>query len=164
MSGKLNTPNSVGFTNYIVDKSLNVKDIVKPLDIHEDLFIVSSGPIPPNPAETLLNPRVKELIEELRTQFDYIIIDAPPIGIITDAQLLEPHADVCLYLVRHKFTLKNQLNIVDDLFRTKKMKKIGIVINDIVLSDSYAYGYGYGYGSYGEEIAKKGFWKRIFKG
>jgi hypothetical protein len=66
--------------------------------------------------------------------------------------------------VRHKFTLKNQLHIVDDLFRTKKMKKIGIVINDIVLSDSYAYGYGYGYGSYGEEIAKKGFWKRIFKG
>ncbi|NQX55192.1 polysaccharide biosynthesis tyrosine autokinase [Pedobacter panaciterrae] len=164
MSGKLNTSNGVGFTNYVVDKSLTAKDIVKPLDIHEDLFIVSSGPIPPNPAETLLNPRTKELIDELRTQFDYIIIDAPPIGIITDAQLLEPHADVCLYLVRHKFTLKNQLHIVDDLFRTKKMKKIGIVINDIVLSDSYAYGYGYGYGSYGEEIAKKGFWKRIFKG
>ena len=164
MSGKLNTSNGVGFTNYVVDKSLTSKDIVKPLDIHEDLFIVSSGPIPPNPAETLLNSRTKELIDELRPQFDYIIIDAPPIGIITDAQLLEPHADVCLYLVRHKFTLKNQLHIVDDLFRTKKMKKIGIVINDIVLSDSYAYGYGYGYGSYGEEIAKKGFWKRIFKG
>lgn len=164
MSGKLNTANGVGFTNYIVDNSLSAMDIVKPLNIHEDLFIVSSGPIPPNPAETLLSSRTKELIDELRTQFDYIIIDAPPIGIITDAQLLEPHADVCLYLVRHKFTRKNQLNIVDDLFRAKKMKKVGIVINDIVLSDSYAYGYGYGYGSYGEEVAKKGFWKRIFKG
>lgn len=164
MSGKLNTPNGVGFTNYIVDKSLSAKDIIKPLSIHEDLFIVSSGPIPPNPAETLLNPRTKELLDELRTQFDYIIIDAPPIGIITDAQLLEPHADVCLYLVRHKFTRKNQLHIVNDLFLTKKMKKVGIVINDIMLSDSYAYGYGYGYGNYGEEIVKKGFWKRIFKG
>lgn len=164
MSGKLNTPNGVGFTNYIVDKNLSAKDIVKPLSIHEDLFIVSSGPIPPNPAETLLNSRVKDLMEELRAQFDYIIIDAPPIGIITDAQLLEPYADVCLYLVRHKFTRKNQLHIVDDLFRSKKMKKVGIVINDIVLSDSYAYGYGYGYGNYGEEIVKTGFWRRIFKG
>nr|WP_068888376.1 tyrosine-protein kinase [Pedobacter panaciterrae] len=164
MSAKLNTPNSVGFTNYIVDKNLSAKDIVKPLSIHEDLFIVSSGPIPPNPAETLLNHRVKDLMDELRSQFDYIIIDAPPIGIITDAQLLEPYADVCLYLVRHKFTLKNQINIVDDLYQTKKMKKVGIVINDIVLSDSYGYGYGYGYGSYGDEVRKKGFWKRIFKG
>jgi len=164
LSGKLNASNSVGFTNYIIDKNLSAEDIVKPLSIHESLFIVSSGPIPPNPAETLLSPRVKELMEELRTQFDYIIVDAPPIGIITDAQLLEPYADVCLYLVRHKFTRKNQLHIVDDLFRSKKMKKVGIVINDIVLSDSYAYGYGYGYGSYGEEIAKKGFWKRVFKG
>lgn len=163
LSVKLNMPNQVGFTNYIVDKNLNAADVIKPLSIQEDLFIMSSGPIPPNPAETLLHGRVENLMEELSTQFDYIIIDAPPVGIITDAQLLEPYADVCLYLVRHKFTLKNQLHIIDDLVRNKKMKNVGIVINDIVQSDSYAYGYGYGYGSYGEEVSKQSLWNRIFK-
>jgi len=104
-----------------------------------------------------------ELIIKLKTQFDYIIIDAPPLGLVTDPQLIESHADICLYVVRQKYTYKEQLNIVDGVYRDKKMKKIGIVINDIDPSSRYGYGYGYGYGNYGNEPTKKSFWSRITK-
>ncbi|QIL39220.1 CpsD/CapB family tyrosine-protein kinase [Pedobacter sp. HDW13] len=93
------------------------------------------------------------LIKDLKEQFDYIIMDAPPVGVITDAQLLASYADITIYLVRQKVTQKNQLAIVEDLYRSGKMKNLGIVVNDIISKD---YGYGYGYGTYGE--AKKQKW------
>ncbi|PTS95789.1 capsular biosynthesis protein [Pedobacter sp. HMWF019] len=163
LSSKLNIPNKTGFTNYVINKDLGVDDIVKPLEFQENLFVVSSGPVPPNPAETLMNERTNALLEELKAQFDYIIIDAPPIGIVTDAQLMEKHADICMYLVRQKFTLKNQLNIVEDLYVNKRMKKIGIVVNDIHTNDGYDYGYGYGYeyGVYNEK--KKNLFNKFLK-
>ena len=165
VSNKLNITNKIGFSNYVVNDSLTTKDIIRPLDIHEGLYIISSGPIPPNPAELLLSNRTRLLFDELKKQFDYIIIDSPPIGIVTDAQLLAEYADICLYLVRQKYTYKSQLNIVSDLYANRKMKKMGIVVNDIDLSDSYGYGYGYGYGytygDYGKSQSEKSIWQRI---
>lgn len=160
LSAKLGVSNEIGFSNYTIDSTIKVDHIVKPLSINKNMFIISSGPLPPNPAETLMSEHTPTLIEELKKQFDYIIMDAPPIGIITDAQLLSNYADVVLYLVRQKITQKNQIAIVDDLYRSKKMKNIGIVVNDIV---SKAYGYGYGYGTYGEENKQKGWLSRVFK-
>ncbi|CAM4109628.1 capsular exopolysaccharide family [Pedobacter westerhofensis] len=148
LSSKLKINNSLGFSNYTINESLKITDILRPLDINKNMSIISSGPLPPNPAETLMSSRTQTLIEELKKQFDYIIIDAPPIGIITDAQLLSQYADVTLYLVRQKVTRKDQLAIVEDLYRNGKMTNLGIVVNDIV---SKYYGYGYGYGTYGEE-------------
>lgn len=147
LSAKLGINNGTGFSNYTINSNLQVADIVLPLSINKNMFLVSSGPLPPNPAETLLSDRTPGLISELKQQFDYIIMDAPPIGIITDAQLLSPYADVTLYLVRQKVTRKDQLAVVEDLYVSKKMKNLGIVVNDI---DSKLYGYGYGYGTYGE--------------
>ncbi|WP_432709233.1 GumC family protein [Pedobacter sp.] len=157
LAHKLNVVNNLGFTNYIINNALEVKDIVKKLDFQDNIFLISSGPIPPNPAETLLNVRTKELIDLLKLQFDYIIIDAPPIGIVTDAQLMEVHADLCLYVVRQNYTLKSQLKIIEDLVTNKKMRNVGVVINDIIASEfnGYGYGYGYGYGSYGNDEVKK---------
>jgi len=157
LSAKLNIDNHLGFTNYTINKELTENDIIKPLSVNKNMFIVSSGPIPPNPAETLMSDRTSLLIDTLKKQFDYIIIDAPPIGIIADAQLLASYADVTLYLVRQKYTKKEQLNIVNDLHFAKKMKNIGIVVNDISAKD---YGYGYGYGNYGEE-EKTGFFNKL---
>lgn len=160
LSAKLGVSNEIGFSNYTIDSTVKIDHIIKPLSINKNMFIVSSGPLPPNPAETLISEHTPILIEQLKKQFDYIIMDAPPIGIITDAQLLSNYADVVLYLVRQKITQKNQIAIVDELYRSKKMKNIGIVVNDIV---SKAYGYGYGYGNYGEENRQKSLFSRIFK-
>lgn len=158
LSAKLGINNKVGFSNFVVDSMLKLENIISPLDINPNLFLISSGPLPPNPAESLMSEHMSALIEELKKQFDYIILDAPPIGIIADAQLLAPYANVTLYLVRQKVTKKNQLQIVEDLYITGKMKNIGIVVNDITAK---VYGYGYGYGSYGEDRPKSWFEKLL---
>lgn len=158
LSAKLGVSNVVGFSNYTLNPRLGITEIVKQLAINKNMFIISSGPLPPNPAETLISEYVPDLIERLKEQFDYIIMDAPPIGVIADAQLLANYADATLYLVRQKITRKDQLAIVNDLFRDGKMKNLGIVVNDIVNKD---YGYGYGYGSYGEVDKAHGFFTKI---
>ncbi|MFD2285468.1 polysaccharide biosynthesis tyrosine autokinase [Pedobacter petrophilus] len=147
LSAKLGVANTTGFSNYTIDPSVKVQHIIKPLAINPNMFIISSGPLPPNPAETIMSEHTDDLIAQLKEQFDYIIMDAPPVGIITDAQLLAKYADATLYIIRQKVTQKNQLYIVDQLYRTQRMNNLGIVVNDIVPKD---YGYGYGYGSYGE--------------
>jgi len=159
LSAKLAVRNDMGFSNFTISPLVKMADIVKPLAINKNMFIISSGPLPPNPAETLMNEHVPQLIEELKRQFDYIIMDAPPVGIIADAQLLSKYADVTLYLVRQKITQKEQMKIVEELYQTKKMKNLGIVVNDIV---SKYYGYGYGYGNYGQNSDLK-WYQRLFK-
>lgn len=159
LSSKLGIKQSAGFTNYIISNAVETVDIIKPLAINENLYIISSGPLPPNPAETILNPRTGELLLKLKEQFDYIIIDAPPIGIVTDAQLLANHADICLYLVRQNYTRREQLDIVKNLRHSNKMKQLAVVINDIPPARSYGYAYGYGYGEYGQEEQKSRYWK-----
>jgi len=157
LSTKLGIQNNIGFSNFTISPGIKIDDIIKPLPINKNMFLISSGPIPPNPAETLMSEHTLGLLNELKKRFDYIIMDAPPIGIITDAQLLAVFADVSLYLVRQKVTKKDQLAIVDELYRTSKMKNLGIVVNDIV---SKLYGYGYGYGNYGEE-KNVSFWTKL---
>jgi len=160
LSIKLGVSNDIGFSNYTIDSDVKLRDIVKPLSINPNMYIISSGPLPPNPAETLLSEHTALLIDKLKDQFDYIIMDAPPIGIITDAQLLAPYADVTLYIVRQNITHKRQLQIVEDLSRSNKMKNLGIVVNDIV---GKYYGYGYGYGNYGQEVERKKWFTKFFK-
>ncbi len=164
LSPGLKIRNDYGFTNFVIDHSVEISSIAVPAGIHENLFIIPSGPLPPNPAETLLHERVEVLIHELKNQYDYIIIDAPPIGLVTDAQLLNRYADLTLYLVRQKYTFKSQLGIVEELRNNNKMKNMGIVVNDIRKSNGYGYGYGgYGYGyeySYSAKQSKKPWWKK----
>jgi tyrosine-protein kinase Etk/Wzc len=156
LSSKFDISKEHGYTDFISNSKLTSKDIIKPLAVHENMFIITSGDLPTNPAEMLMHPRAGMLLEELRTQFDYIIIDAPPVGIVTDAQLLGDYADFCLYVVRHNYTEKSQLAIVEDLNKNNRMKQLGILVNDIKLDNGNGYGYGtgYRYGSYGHDDAK----------
>ncbi len=165
LSSKLGIENSIGFTTFVEDKRVALNDIIKPLGIHENMYIISSGQLPNNPAEMLMSSRAAELINGLRSSFDFIIIDAPPVGVVTDAQLLGDFADFCIYVVRHNFTLISQLEIVEDLNKNNRMKQLGIVVNDIKIENGngYGYGYGYNYGSYGHEEAGKGFGQKISK-
>jgi tyrosine-protein kinase Etk/Wzc len=165
LSSKLNMSSNNGFTNYIIDSSVKVEDIIKPLDVSEHMFLLSSGALPPNPAEILMSSRTSKLFDELKTRFDYIIIDSPPIGIVTDAQLLSSYADLCIFVVRQNYTLKSQLNIVKELAKNSRMKKLSILVNDIDHKNGYGYGYGngysYGYGNYGQSESSKGIFSNI---
>ncbi|SEA98961.1 GumC family protein [Pedobacter hartonius] len=161
LSNKLRMKNDFGFTNYIVSPDVAPADIIKPSGTHENLFIINSGNIPPNPTEIILNKRMDVLIKYLDENFDNIIIDAPPIGMVTDAQLLSKYSDLTLYVVRQGFTFKEQLEIPQEIYVNKKMHNIAILMNDVKSEGRYGYGYGYGYGL--EQDDKKGFFARIFK-
>jgi len=164
LSYKLKIDNVHGFTNYIISPAVTLESIIKPSGAHENLFVISSGNIPPNPVEMIMNNRTKELMATLSERFDYIIIDAPPIGMVTDAQLLSKFADLNLYIVRQGFTFKDQLEIPEEIYVNHKMKNIALLVNDV--TKIAGYGYGYGYGTYGNEgeSRKKSVFGRLFKG
>lgn len=158
LSKKIDIKNEFGFTNFIIDSSVDAKDIVQLSKVHENLHIVPSGPLPPNPAEMILNERTEILMSYLKGEYDYIIIDTPPIGIVADAQLLYGYANLSLYVVRQNVTLKKQLNIVEDLSKSNKMNNVGVVVNGIDVTDgsrySNEYGYGYGYNEYFDDSSE----------
>ena len=120
-------------------------EIIRPSEVLHGFHIISSGPIPPNPAELILLPKMDEMVAELRERYDYVIIDTPPIGLVTDAQILSRFADITLYVIRNKHTYKEQVNIVDKLYKERRIAKLGIVINDINLDEINGQGYGYNY-------------------
>jgi tyrosine-protein kinase Etk/Wzc len=144
---------------------MNETDIVKSTMI-ENLYLVSSGPVPPNPAELLAGDRVKDLIEVYQKSFDYVILDTPPIGLVSDALLLAPVIDTCFYLVRHEVTHRNQLNRLKELAQQKRFKSLNVIFNGVNYKNSKEYGYGYGgyygYGEYGYGEKKKSLLKRLF--
>ncbi len=145
ISANLNLNSSVGFTQYIIGNA-SVEDIVQPSSIEESLKIIPSGTIPPNPSELMLSPKVKELLTKLRAEYDYVIIDSAPVGLVTDAQLLSKFADTVLYVCRMDYTYKEQLRTAEEMMKTNKMPVMNLVINDVKTKTGI---YGYGYGSYG---------------
>ena len=148
LSSYIGIERGFGFTNYIISSSIQIYDIIKPTPFSENVYIIPSGPEPPNPAELLLSDRLEELIIELKKNFDYVIIDSAPIGLVSDAQLIEKYADLSLYIARQGYTYKSQLDILNDLVVNQKFKKAYLVINDIEQRKGGYYGYGYGH-SYG---------------
>ncbi|NOW97030.1 tyrosine-protein kinase [Mucilaginibacter sp. SG564] len=166
LSSSVGMDNQLGFTNYIIGEQTDVSSIIKPLWMHENCYLISSGPIPPNPSELLLNEKVDAMMTELKEQFDYIIMDTAPIGLVSDALIVEKYADSVMYIVRQNYTFKSQLGIVNELKSTGKIRKPYLVVNDIKANDGgyqgYGYGYGYGYGNYSEEVETSWF-SKLFK-
>ena len=153
---------SKGFTEYVIG-NIEAKDIIIPSGINQNLFIIPSGAVPPNPSELLLHQRTKELFDYLRAHFDVIIIDTTP-NIVSDAQILSAYADVSLYLVRLGYTTKDQLKQIATLAKTDKFSRLNLIINDIKpkrYGGGYGYGYGYGYGNYVDDVETKKKTKRI---
>lgn len=155
----LNFTNSAGLSNYLIGES-TIDEIVRP--ISDNYFIIPSGPIPPNPSELLGSPRLAQLIAELRERFDYVVIDAPPVGLVTDAQLIAPYSDATLYIVRHNVTPKHYLKMIDMLYREKRFNKLNIILNAVGEGEANYYSYlSKNKYAYGEPEKKKGL--SIFK-
>lgn len=125
-----------------------------------DLDIVKPGSVPPNPAELLMNSRMKTLITQLKSMYDYIIIDTPPIGIIADGLELMKQVDLTIYVVRLKYTLKTHLAFLKEIQAKHKHSKLSVLLNDVQKSQRQ---YGYGHGYYEEDKKTKIWWRRINK-
>jgi tyrosine-protein kinase Etk/Wzc len=167
----LNISSKNGLSNYLIS-DIGIEEIIIPSGINENLFIASSGAIPPNPTELLLSSRLADFFTIVKKRFDYIIIDSPPIGLVADGQIISKYVNAALYIVRQNYTLRNQLNIIQDIQGNKKINNLYIIVNDVKEKSGYAhgytYGYGYGYGNgngYYEKAGgrKKYSFKKIFK-
>jgi capsular exopolysaccharide synthesis family protein len=144
----LNMHSSEGLSNFMVGTVTDIEKIIQPVDGFPNLYVIGCGPVPPNPSELLLDPQVPVLFDKLKSIFDCIIIDSAPVGLVSDAFTLSSYANASLYIVRHGYTLKRQLAMVNDLYLQKRLSQMGLVINDIQTQGRYKGYYGYGGGSY----------------
>jgi tyrosine-protein kinase Etk/Wzc len=148
----LNMGKRPGLTNYLLGK-VNLEALPVQVERNENLYVLPCGPVPPNPAELLLDPKLADLFTFLRENFDVVIMDTAPVGMVSDAMSLSKFADATLYIVRQGHTYKKQIALLDDFHREGKLPRMAIVLNDVKLRTGYGYygygryGYGYGYGS-----------------
>ena len=137
-----------GLTEYLVDDALTSTDIISTLLAHEQTVdVIYSGKIPPNPAELLMNGRMKELLDEVNNRYDYIIVDTAPLMVVTDTLLISEYADQILYVTRAGVTELKVLEHPIKLHKEGKLKGLAFVVNGVQDSNlGYGGKYGYGYG------------------
>ena len=165
LSEQLKVSRNTGMSNYLIGK-MPIGELLKPTGI-ENLFVIPSGPIPPNPSELISNERLPELLTYLEKSFDYVIMDSAPINPVTDSFILSPLADVTLFIVRHDYTPKLFLQKLEERHKMNSLKNSAIIYNGVKGRGYKKYGYGYGFGNgygYTEEEKGKNWWSNIFKG
>ncbi|MDR3184290.1 MAG: polysaccharide biosynthesis tyrosine autokinase [Prevotellaceae bacterium] len=158
--------NEEGLSNYLVGQA-GLSQVIRKTGVEENMDIITCGHIPPNPQELLQGATLPKLFEELKAQYDYIIVDTPPVSLVSDAVILDRHADVTVYVIRQNYTPKDRIKFINDLYETKKLKNFGIAVNGIREEKWHGYYHYYSYGSYkyygkyyGEEDAGKSGRKR----
>ena len=149
----LNLDNKTGITLFL-SGHLAKEQLIRPSGLHPKLWVITAGPIPPNPNELLAKPLLDKLLVDLREQYDYIVIDTAPIGIVSDSFSLKRLADVNLYVVRADFTPKKNIEEATTLYKNKKLNDLYFILNS---TDNKKHSYHYGFGKkyeYGYEPEK----------
>lgn len=138
----------IGAVNYLIGQK-TIDQVIQPTKIPY-LDVIHSGPIPPNPSELIMSEAMKEMIEELKTRYDYIVLDTPPVGLVTDAVELSSYCDVTLYVTRQNFTKKDMISVLNNRVKRDELHNVSIIFNGFESKAKYGYGYGYdyGYGNY----------------
>lgn len=152
--------NRVGLSTFLASTS-EFTDIIQTTDI-DNLSLVSGGPVPPNPSELLMTDRFGLFVRQALEQFDFVIIDTPPLALVTDAFVISKFVDHTVFVLRQNYSPKQFISSIDEYYRSGKIKSISILLNDIYKSglgygygQGYAYHYGYGYG-YGYRSKREG--------
>ncbi|MDR6570757.1 GumC family protein [Chitinophaga ginsengisegetis] len=161
LSQFLGLDHNVGVTNYIIGNK-TIEEIIKKVPGTDGLYVVSSGPIPPNPIELIEGERMADLLAQLKDLFDYVVIDMSPIGIVSDAKSISHQVDCALFVVRYNFTLKSKLIPVSENIRKGFFKKTGIIFNGIEQDTFYPY-YYYDHYSYTENKQHNHTWLSLMK-
>jgi capsular exopolysaccharide synthesis family protein len=153
---EFNLPNDVGVVNYLI-KQKTIDEIINKTHI-PFLDVILSGPIPPNPAEMIISDVMGEMIEELKGKYDYIILDTPPVGLVSDALELAQYCDLTLYIVRQNFTRKEMITLLNNRVKRGELNNTSIIFNGFQNKAKYGAGYGYGYGyGYGSSTYSNGY-------
>ena len=139
----------VGITQYLANPEKNLMDLVQLSDVSKNLYILPGGTVPPNPTELLARDGLDKAIETLKKNFDYVILDTAPVGMVTDTLLIGRVADLSVYVCRADYTHKNEYTLINELAENNKLPNLCTVINGLDLKKK-KYGYYYGYGKYGK--------------
>lgn len=138
-----------GITQYLVaPQSTDLRSMIQSSDLSANLHILPGGTIPPNPTELLARKSLDDAIELLKKDYDYIVLDTAPIGMVTDTQLIARVADISVYVCRADYTHKNDYQLINELYANKRLPGLCTVINGLDMKKK-KYGYYYGYGKYG---------------
>jgi capsular exopolysaccharide synthesis family protein len=137
-----------GLSSFLIGAS-SLKEVTQKTE-NENLDVIISGPIPPNPAELLEKPIMDKLLIDLKKKYKYIIIDTPPIGLVTDGQILMNKSDINLLMVRENYTTKSMVANIEEIAQKNNIKNLNLILNDVNSYNSQ-YGYKYGYGYYEED-------------
>jgi tyrosine-protein kinase Etk/Wzc len=155
---------TVGLTNYLAKNDQNINDYIVKIDKYDNLYALPSGVIAPNPVELLSSSKINELFTTLKKEYDYIIVDTPPVSLVTDTLLVAKNADAFVYVIRANYLDKRMLGFIEDLYQQKKLPNLSLILNDTDLKKSYGYAYGYGYGyGYGMEPEPKSWKEKLFR-
>ena len=138
-----------GITQFLTNPTTNLMDLVQPSDINKNLYILPGGTVPPNPTELLARDGLEKAVETLKKNFDYVILDTAPVGMVTDTLLIGRVADLSVYVCRADYTRKAEFTLINELAKNNKIPNLCIVINGLELQKK-KYGYYYGYGKYGK--------------
>jgi len=136
--------NEIGVVNYLIGQK-TIDEVIQKTTI-PFLDVITSGPVPPNPAELIMSDAMSDLFKVLKSQYDYIILDTPPVGLVSDALELANFSDVILYIVRQNFTKKDMITLLNSRIKRGELHNVSIVLNDFESKAKYGYGYGYNYG------------------
>lgn len=152
-----------GLTEFLYDDSVNVEDLVHTSTTNPSCDVIYAGSIPPNPQELLSNGRYQKLIEQMSSEYAYIIIDSAPLMLVSDTLSIADTADATLYVVRSGVSKNILIDFANDLVRDSKLTNVSFVVNDVSRrAGGYGYNYSYGYG-YSQTKDKNSWWKKIFK-
>ena len=153
----------VGATNYLSKANEDLNNYLFKVPDFENFYVLPAGTIPPNPAELLMNDRVKVMFDLLKKDFDYIVVDTAPVSLVTDTLLISKNADAFVYVARANYLEKRLLKIPESYYREKKLPNMSILLNDTVWKKRYGYGYTYGYSyGYGNQNENKSFFNKLY--
>lgn len=141
-----------GITNLLIKNDPTLEDLkeqIIPSGINQYLDLLMAGPIPPNPTELIARHSLNTVFEQLREEYDYVIVDTAPVGLVTDTLQIGRIVDATVYMCRADYTLKSSFDMINELSAEKKLPKMNIVLNGVDMSKK-KYGYYYGYGRYGK--------------
>ncbi len=157
-----NVDNTIGMSSILSGMS-TWRDAIKKSPL-SNLDIIPAGPIPPNPNELLLKKDFDDLIDSLFLEYDYIMADNPPIGLVTDANNVFKKCDLSIYVVRSGYTKQHVISSINGLYKSKNYTNLSVIINDVNSHNTYGnkYGYGYGYGYYEDEKDHRKWYHKLF--
>ena len=156
----LNGTNEKGISTILIGRH-SLEECLRTTEI-DNLSYIAAGPIPPNPSELVLREEFRELVKNLKELYDVVLIDTPPVGLVTDAMIIMQQVDVRFFVLRANYSKRFFAKNIQKISKLHQIQRAGLILNSVETKGSYGYGYGYGYGGYYEDTTpKEKWWQKI---